>query len=259
MTVFTLSLQTLTLSGFSPPESPPFRSGSATPIPICSLDGSMEPVGEELSLVSEFLKLKFTNHNVAYSVGEELSLVSEFLKKNVDDNGFIKLSKDERFFLRVLNARIDAPPVKIGPKDKTRTPLECRTCDLTYTAPIFADIEYSKGIKNEILTLNQNQVEIGRMPIMLRSCCCVLYEKQEAELAKLGECPLDPGGYFIVEGEETCYEITSSILSLFSTYPSILLSEYPPLSDALSNNLHTQELLEALCNSRSSVKNVGSC
>lgn len=27
---------------------------------------------------------------------------------------------------------------------------------------------------------------------------CVLNGKDEAELAKAGECPLDPGGYFIV-------------------------------------------------------------
>ncbi|KAF8406488.1 hypothetical protein HHK36_008577 [Tetracentron sinense] len=45
-------------------------------------------------------------------------------------------------------------------------------------------------------------VVIGRMPIMLRSCRCVLNGKDEAELARLGECPLDPGGYFVVKGTE---------------------------------------------------------
>ncbi|KAF5175740.1 Dna-directed rna polymerase iii subunit [Thalictrum thalictroides] len=48
----------------------------------------------------------------------------------------------------------------------------------------------------------QNGVLIGRLPIMLRSCLCVLNGKDEAELAKMGECPLDPGGYFIVKGTE---------------------------------------------------------
>ena len=33
-------------------------------------------------------------------------------------------------------------------------------------------------------------------------CRCVLYNKNEAQLAQLGECPLDPGGYFIVRGTE---------------------------------------------------------
>lgn len=40
------------------------------------------------------------------------------------------------------------------------------------------------------------------MPMMLRSSNCVLTGKSEYELAKLNECPLDPGGYFIVRGQE---------------------------------------------------------
>ena len=42
----------------------------------------------------------------------------------------------------------------------------------------------------------------SRMPIMLRSLNCVLNGKTPAELAKLNECPIDPGGYFIVKGVE---------------------------------------------------------
>lgn len=40
------------------------------------------------------------------------------------------------------------------------------------------------------------------MPIMLRSSNCVLANKSEYELAKMNECPLDPGGYFVVKGQE---------------------------------------------------------
>lgn len=39
-----------------------------------------------------------------------------------------------------------------------------------------------------------------RLPIMLRSSKCVLHGKNEAEMAKMKECPLDPGGYFITRG-----------------------------------------------------------
>jgi len=46
-----------------------------------------------------------------------------------------------------------------------------------------------------------NEIEKFRLPIMLRSCKCVLYEKNEAEMAKMRECPLDPGGYFITRGK----------------------------------------------------------
>ena len=37
---------------------------------------------------------------------------------------------------------------------------------------------------------------------MLRSSHCVLANKTHVELAKLGECPYDPGGYFIIKGVE---------------------------------------------------------
>lgn len=37
---------------------------------------------------------------------------------------------------------------------------------------------------------------------MLRSSKCVLHGKTPAEMAKLNECPLDPGGYFVVRGTE---------------------------------------------------------
>ncbi len=40
------------------------------------------------------------------------------------------------------------------------------------------------------------------MPIMLRSSNCILTSKTPAQLAKLYECPIDPGGYFVVRGTE---------------------------------------------------------
>jgi DNA-directed RNA polymerase III subunit RPC2 len=40
------------------------------------------------------------------------------------------------------------------------------------------------------------------MPIMLRSAKCVLHGKTSDEMADMGECPLDPGGYFIIRGTE---------------------------------------------------------
>ncbi|OWK16985.1 hypothetical protein Celaphus_00011821, partial [Cervus elaphus hippelaphus] len=51
------------------------------------------------------------------------------------------------------------------------------------------------------VVLKPNRLNPG-MPIMLRSSNCVLTGKTPAEFAKLNECPLDPGGYFIVKGVE---------------------------------------------------------
>lgn len=84
------------------------------------------------------------------------------------------------------------------------TPQQCRLRDMTYSAPISVDVEYTRG--KEIVVRKgkdgQGAIPIGRMPLMLRSDRCVLKGKTEAELAELRECPLDPGGYFIVKGTE---------------------------------------------------------
>lgn len=37
---------------------------------------------------------------------------------------------------------------------------------------------------------------------MLRSSNCSLHPLSDRELTELNECPLDPGGYFIINGSE---------------------------------------------------------
>lgn len=78
------------------------------------------------------------------------------------------------------------------------TPHECRLRDMTYAAPIVVDVKYRRGNR----MVNKENIEIGRMPIMLRSAKCILTGKSDRELACLNECSVDPGGYFIVRGQE---------------------------------------------------------
>jgi DNA-directed RNA polymerase III subunit RPC2 len=69
---------------------------------------------------------------------------------------------------------------------------------MTYAAPIFVDFVYKRGGEK----VTSTRVPIGRMPIMLRSSKCVLANKDATDMHLLNECPLDPGGYFIVNGTE---------------------------------------------------------
>jgi len=70
--------------------------------------------------------------------------------------------------------------------------------DATYAGSIYVDIEYVRGKQ----VVSRKNISIGRMPIMLRSANCILTNKSEEEMSDLKECPLDPGGYFIVNGTE---------------------------------------------------------
>lgn len=72
-----------------------------------------------------------------------------------------------------------------------------------YCAPLYVDI--SKAIVHDgeapIETQHQKSF-IGKIPIMLRSTYCLLNGLTDRDLTELNECPLDPGGYFVINGSE---------------------------------------------------------
>jgi DNA-directed RNA polymerase III subunit RPC2 len=76
--------------------------------------------------------------------------------------------------------------------------MECRLTDSSYCGRIWVDIEYT----HENAIKRQRNIPIGWIPIMLRSELCHLSGRNEKELARMGECPMDPGGYFVVKGTE---------------------------------------------------------
>lgn len=78
------------------------------------------------------------------------------------------------------------------------TPFVCRLRDCTYSAPIYVNVRYSRQKQK----VKKNGIQIGRIPIMLRSEKCVLNGKSDFELAQMKECKYDPGGYFICKGVE---------------------------------------------------------
>lgn len=69
---------------------------------------------------------------------------------------------------------------------------------MTYSAPITVDVEYVRG--QEVIV--QKGIEMGKMPILLRSSNCTLDGISPAEMTRKNECPYDCGGYFIIRGTE---------------------------------------------------------
>ena len=125
---------------------------------------------------------------------------------------------DPGFYLKYTGIRVGTPSLEEHCVTSRLTPHDCRLRDLTYAAPIFVDIEYSRGKDIVHLRGTPGQgsssgggVCIGRLPVMLRSACCVLHGCDEAQLARLGECPLDPGGYFIIRGAEKVVQIQEQL------------------------------------------------
>ncbi|CCW65807.1 unnamed protein product [Phytomonas sp. EM1] len=83
-------------------------------------------------------------------------------------------------------------------------PNECRLRDMTYDAQAQVALSVQLYRPNEDTprhTYLQN-IELGRIPVMLKSMRCNLEGKDEDELPPLSECPHDQGGYFVINGTE---------------------------------------------------------
>ncbi|EEF36800.1 DNA-directed RNA polymerase III subunit, putative [Ricinus communis] len=154
---------------------------------------------DKFQLLPEFLKVRglvkqhLDSFNYFVNIG---------IKKIVRANDRIVSTVDPGIYLRFKDVRIGTPSDIMDGVSEQLSPHMCRLSDKTYAAPILVNVEYIYGSHDQKTRVEKNDVVIGRMPIMLRSRSCVLYGKDEAELARLGECPLDPGGYFVIKGTE---------------------------------------------------------
>ena len=77
------------------------------------------------------------------------------------------------------------------------TPTEARLRRITYSAPIYVEITVNFGDNSD-----SAEVEVGRIPVIVRSDTCNTHEMSKDELRNALMDPLDPGGYFIVNGNE---------------------------------------------------------
>jgi DNA-directed RNA polymerase II subunit RPB2 len=79
-----------------------------------------------------------------------------------------------------------------------------RLQNLTYAFSIVVDIEFEFKIKNTLdeKTVIVKDVFFGNIPIMVQSDMCILHGMPPETRFNMGECKIDPGGYFIIDGSE---------------------------------------------------------
>jgi DNA-directed RNA polymerase subunit B len=141
--------------------------------------------------------------------------VGNRLQQIVDEVG--KIQPDiEGYYIKLGKIEIGTPTVKEADgSTKDIYPMEARIRNLTYSAPIYLEMTLvHKDERTGIEVEDKPSKEyIGRLPIMLKSNKCPLSKMYAEELAKIGEDPNDPGGYFIVNGSERVIVIQEDLAS----------------------------------------------
>ena len=129
-------------------------------------------------------------------------LVNTLLPKIVSETPSIKITLPEHIYsVSFANTHVGMAANKKG---EPIFPNEARLQDLTYECPVFVDIyEKFTCIADGVETVSMHpQNLLLKLPVMVKSIKCSLDGMTPDELTERGECPRDPGGYFIINGKE---------------------------------------------------------
>ena len=167
----------------------PFYSGKSLTAPI-------DTARDKWNLLPAFLRVKGL---VKQHIDSFNYFLDVELKKIVKANHRLLSDIDPKFYLNYTDVYVGRPTRASDDQDQNPiTPNECRLRDITYSSPVFVDVAYWRGNRE----IRKKRVQIGRIPMMLRSSKCILAHASEDEMSKYQECPMDPGGYFIINGTE---------------------------------------------------------
>jgi DNA-directed RNA polymerase subunit B len=133
-------------------------------------------------------------------VESNITSFNNFVEKRMQEivNEINESINNEDFEITLGKIKIGNPMVTEADGSTSKiTPSDARLRHLTYSAPVKLEITVRKEDQ-----IDSEEVEIGRMPIMVKSKYCNTYGLSREELIESQNDPKDPGGYFIIKGNE---------------------------------------------------------
>jgi DNA-directed RNA polymerase subunit B len=108
------------------------------------------------------------------------------------------INSDEDIEIKLGKIKVDKPQiVEADGSSHYVTPSEARIRGLTYSAPVNVEVTIKQSGQ-----LESHDVEIGKIPIIVKSDACNLSNFDQKQLIEEYIDPKDPGGYFIINGNE---------------------------------------------------------
>ena len=154
------------------------------------------------------------NDFVTYQIQRTINMFNPV--RIVSDHDYVKEFNKYRLEVQITftNFSIYRPQIhENNGATKLMFPQEARLRNFTYASNMTVDLNIKYIIRGgeQLENIQQTvhvtlpKIHIGKLPIMLRSCVCVLNQYKHVNGDINGECKMDPGGYFIINGsEKTC-------------------------------------------------------
>ena len=150
------------------------------------------------------------NHFTNYQMQRTIQMFNPVVIRS--ENDFV-LEKNQ-YFLEVQvsfeNFKLYPPQIhENNGATKIMLPQEAKLRNFTYASTMTVDVKINYIVRNtdamdapKIITKTLPKINIGKMPIMLKSAICVLTQNSHIHSQFTGECAMDCGGYFIIKGSE---------------------------------------------------------
>ena len=171
-------------------------------------------------------------HLIVKKYLEEHSLVesniisfNNFIEKRIQEivSEISETIVNEEFEITLGKIKVGNPNIVESDGSSSQVmPYEARIRSLTYSAPIKLEITIKKDGQ-----IDSDDVEIGRIPIMVGSKVCNTHGMSKDDLIKNFNDPLDPKGYFIINGNERVMIMSED-----------LAENQPFIEDNSKGNLH---------------------
>jgi len=179
-------------------------------------------IEEPWMIIGSYFEGKHLDQLVRHQIESYNDMVNVQLKRTVDmfnpvriasDQDYDRVTHKHRLEIEVTFANLYLSRPQIHENTgatKILFPQEARLRNFTYASMMTVDMRVKYIVRgtapdSDQITIHHkvfNQIQIGKLPIMLKSCICVLTQHKHLDHNVTGECPYDAGGYFIINGSE---------------------------------------------------------
>ena len=177
-------------------------------------------IEEPWTIIGSYFDGKHLEQLVRHQIESYNDMVNVQLKRTVDMFNPVKIASDQDYDktthkhrleveVNFTNLYMSRPQIHENTgATKILFPQEARLRNFTYASMMTVDMNVKyivRGTDNDQITTHHKvfpKIQIGKMPIMLKSCICVLTQHKHLDHNITGECPYDAGGYFIINGSE---------------------------------------------------------
>ena len=150
------------------------------------------------------------NHMVNYQIQRTIQMFNPVVIHSDNDYVADRGQYMLEVFISFENFKLYPPQIhENNGATKLMLPDEAKLRNFTYASTMTVDIKIEYVIRNtetmdapRIIHKVLPKINIGKLPIMLKSSICVLTQNRHINTSYTGECSMDCGGYFIIKGSE---------------------------------------------------------